>query len=254
MKKRRYGWRPQPKDFRDISYKSIRPKLAVPALPDAVDLTQISPVVFDQGDLGSCTANAIVAAYEADCRSAIPANPNGCPELSRLFLYYNERAMEGTIDYDAGANIRDGIKSIAKAGICREELHPYDISTFRDFPTVTAYNDALNHQAIEYAAVDNKTYDICAAIADGHFVVFGFTVYTSFESEWKEHGVMPIPKHYERTVGGHAVCAVGYDMAKQMFLVKNSWGEDWGIKGYFWMPFVCMQNLSSDHWVIKRVE
>jgi C1A family cysteine protease len=247
----RYGWVPDIPDARDFMYSAPEPVLA--KLPRKVDLRQQCPAVYDQGQLGSCTANAIGGAFEFDQRKQ--KLDDFMP--SRLFIYYNERAMEGTIDTDSGAMIRDGIKSVAKLGVCPESDWDYDIARFRDPPPQQAYEDALEHQVVVYRRVLNRLHQMQACLAQGYPFVFGFTVYESFESdEVARTGIVPLPPRTEKVLGGHAVVAVGYDDAKQWFVVRNSWGPDWGEHGYCYMPYTYLSDpqLASDFWAIYSVE
>lgn len=175
---------------------------------------------------------------------------------SRLFIYYNERAMEGTINEDSGAAIRDGVKSVNVNGVCKETLCPYVVSAFTMKPSPQAYAEAILHKTIQYASVNNLAInDLKACLAGGFPFVFGFQVYASFESNAvATTGIMPMPKSREKNLGGHAVICVGYNDAKKAFLVRNSWGTGWGLKGYFWMPYAYMtSNKVSDCWTIKSV-
>src|SRR5215469_6767170 len=121
---KRYGWIPDLPDHRDLLYAA--PVAALQALPGKVDLTSKCAPVYDQGQLGSCTANAIGGAIQFEqMKQSIP---NFTP--ARLFIYYNERAIEGTVASDSGAQIRDGVKSVAQQGACPETMWPYVISKF----------------------------------------------------------------------------------------------------------------------------
>jgi len=253
MIKRRWGWKPDRPDSRDIPYMALRPMTSAPIeLPPLVDLRVWCPEVYDQGSLGSCTAQAIIGAYEF---LLIKSQEQPDVSLSTLFLYYNERVVEGTVEIDNGAYIRDGIKSLNDTGVCCKGLWPYITQKFAERPTDEAYAEAATHQALVYASVHPDYRDVCIALADGLPVIFGFTVYESFmEAAVAKTGILEIPKRGERAVGGHAVLAVGYDMATQMLLVRNSWGINWGIEGYFWMPFAFIRNLARDFWCIKQVE
>lgn len=253
MPNNRFGWLKDLPDHRDIPYLAIRPMSMAPIeLPDKVDLKLNCPPIYQQANLGSCTAQAIIAAYEMELIKQEDL-PNA--SFSTLFLYYNERVMEGTVELDAGAYIRDGVKSINKTGICLEETWPYIISKFREKPPPNCYEEALYHQSILYASVSPNIYEIMLAMADGYPVIFGFTVYESFESdEVTRTGIMPFPKSGERAIGGHAVLAVGYNREKQHLIVRNSWGKTWGDAGYFYMPFSYINKLARDWWIIKQVE
>ena len=102
---------------------------------------------------------------------------------SRLFIYYNERVIEGTVDEDSGAMIRDGIKSVAKQGAPHEKLWPYVIAKFRTRPSAPAYKDAARHPAVLYQRVTREIDQMKGCLASGYPFVFGFSVYESFESQ-----------------------------------------------------------------------
>lgn len=246
----RYGWLPQYPDIRDLKFKR---RLHDTALPPAVDLRPQDIPIFDQGQLGSCTGNGIAGAV------GFLRKKRGLPVdiVSRLFIYYNERMIEGTVDQDSGAMIRDGIKSVAQLGVCPETEWPYDISTFTVKPSDACYADALKDVAVKYTAIDNTDINqIKDALASGFPVVMGFTVYSSFESEEvAKTGVVPMPAPAESVLGGHCVEIIGYTDADQRFLCRNSWGADWGMMGYMTMPFAYLANadLASDFWCIELV-
>jgi len=255
----RYGWIPDLPDHRDILY-GAQPG-ALRALPPAVDLrgTFAGVPCYDQGQLGSCTANAIAGALEFDEIT----QAEGAVMPSRLFIYYNERAMEGSVDSDAGAMIRDGIKSVATLGACPEAEWPYsdDASIhgpFRQKPTDRCYTDALARKALAYQRIARSVPLMKACLAEGFPFVYGFTVFESFEdTELWQHNIMPMPAPDESILGGHAVLAVGYDDARQVFIVRNSWGTDWGDNGYFYVPYLFMAHAdpvyASDFWTVRRV-
>jgi C1A family cysteine protease len=250
VKIKRYGWIADLPDHRDLMYAA--PMQVLTALPAKKDLTSKCPSVYDQEQLGSCTANAIAGAIEFDLmkenkKAFVP---------SRLFIYYNERAMEGTVASDSGAQIRDGVKSVASKGDCHEEIWPYDINKFADKPAQKCYKDALKHKAVQYQRVIRDLNQMKGCIASGYPFVFGFAVYQSFESQQVAktgHASMPSPG--EQAVGGHAVLAVGYDDSQNWFIVRNSWGTKWGMKGYFTLPYSYLlnANLSDDFWTIRVV-
>jgi C1A family cysteine protease len=246
----RYGWIPDLPDDRDHLYAA--PPVFLSALPPFTDLRMHCPEVYDQGQLGSCTANAIGGAIEFE---RLKQNlPDYVP--SRLFIYYNERVIEGTVNSDSGAMIRDGIKSVASQGVCPEPEWPYDISKFTEKPPAKAYSDAKSDRAVSYQSLVQDLNQMRGCLASGYPFIFGFTVYESFESQTvAQTGHVPMPGPLERAVGGHAVMAVGYDDASQSFLVRNSWGAAWGIAGYFTMPYTYLiqDGLASDLWTIRIV-
>lgn len=245
-----YGWVPDRPDQRDKLYSAIAAPPKV--LPAKVDLSAQCSPVEDQGQLGSCTANALVGNLEFLERKA----GHAVADLSRLFIYYNERAMEGTIGEDAGAAIRDGVKSLVKQGVCTEKKWPYQIAKFTAKPSPACYKEAANHQVNSYHRILTLE-QMKQCLAEGYPFVFGFTVYESFESPAvAKTGTLNLPKTSEKNLGGHAVCAVGYDDKTQRFLVRNSWGADWGLKGYFTMPYAYASNnnLADDFWTIRVFE
>jgi len=251
---RRLGWKPDLPDFRDRVLSLPAEKTA--SLPSSVDLRKSEALAFeiyDQGNLGSCTANAIGAAFHFEqlrqgLRGFTP---------SRLFIYYNERSMEGTVEKDNGAYIRDGIKSLNKEGICPESMWPYDIDTFTQKPDEICYKEATLNTCKEYARVPQTMEDMKGCINEGFPFVFGFAVFESFMThEVATTGIMPMPDEFEGILGGHAVQACGYDDENQWFIVRNSWGEEWGDKGYFYMPYEYISNtqLCSDLWAVRFVD
>jgi C1A family cysteine protease len=245
----RFGWTPDLPDHRDQVYSAPAP--SAQGLPGSVDLRPHCPPVYDQGQLGSCTANAIAGLLEFDRKKQ--SLSDFVP--SRLFIYYNERVMEGTVAADAGAQIRDGIKSVAKIGAPPEKDWPYDIAKFTKKPAAKAYSDAKLDRAIQYKRLVPTLAQQQGCLASGFGYVFGFTVYESFESQTvAQTGVMPMPKPNEKKLGGHAVMAVGYDTASRMMIVRNSWGPGWGKAGYFMMPFEFITSPNcSDFWTISSV-
>jgi C1A family cysteine protease len=223
-------------------------------LPESVDLRPGCPPVYDQGQLGSCTANAIGGALEFAQIKEKQANPF---TPSRLFIYYNERVIEHTVDSDSGAQIRDGVKSVHKLGAPPETDWPYDINKFSQKPPEQAFTDAKNYQAILYQRLTPTLGQLKGCLASGFPFVFGFTVYDSFESqEMANTGHLGMPLSGEKQLGGHAVLCVGYQDSSQTFIVRNSWGAAWGIKGYFTMPYpyLLQGTLANDFWTIRSVE
>lgn len=248
-KGRKFGWVRQLPDQRDIKFGAAAPI----ATPPLVDLRPFCPPVYDQGNLGSCTANAIAAAYEFEKMKQ--QQPYFMP--SRLFIYYNERVIEKTVKSDSGAIIRDGIKSVASQGVCPETMWAYDENKFTIKPSCKCYSTAKKNEVKQYLAINHTLADIKQCLTQGYPVVFGFMVYESFMSdEVAKTGIMPMPNPDDRPEGGHAIMSAGYDDSKKALIIRNSWGTSWGLQGYFYMPYdyITTPNLASDFWTIRLVE
>jgi C1A family cysteine protease len=256
---RGFGWKPQTPDHRDYAFAR-----APGSLPDKIDLRQQMPPVYDQGQLNSCTANSLAAAmeYERVRQSESDFVP------SRLFIWYNERDLEGSTASNVGASLRDGIKVLNKDGVCPESIWPYDPAMFASKPPRRAYVQAKTDVAVQYEAIQSLG-DLKGALAQSLAVVFGFAVYESFESaEVAKSGIVPLPAQGEKQIGGHAVLAVGYSDPDSRITVRNSWGPDWGMSGYFVMPYEYLTGpgtpsdassvngayLANDFWAIQKTK
>ena len=201
----------------------------------------------------NCTANSLSGAFDFERikQKLAPIGP------SRLFIYYNERLMEGSVNSDSGAQIRDGIKVLASQGVCPETEWPYNTGQFKVKPNDKCYQDAKSNTIKQYLRLDNTNLTLLkTCLSQGYTFVFGFTVYESFEGEEvAQTGIVPMPSPNEQCMGGHAVYCMGYDDSKKAFKVRNSWGTGWGDGGNFWLPYEYMTNpnLASDFWTIRLV-
>jgi len=249
--KRQYLCKPTPAKISDPLYFS-KCFEHVAHLPTKVDLRPGCSPIVDQGSLGSCTANAIASGLKEYKMSPLT-------RMSRLFLYFEERQIEGTIGQDAGAMIGDGMRVAQEIGICPEADWPYDIRTFTQAPNKKDIADAAAYKLTEYHRVTST--DLAkAALAEGQPVVIGIEVYDSFESPGAaQTGFIPVPNPKKESVlGGHAVCVVGYDdnlkhgKYKGHFIVRNSWGTAWGDAGYFYLPYSFFKRgFVTDMWTGK---
>lgn len=253
MSKHVYGYRPDLPDFRDHYVANGSAFLA--AMPDTLPATQDLSAQFSaietQVRIGSCTAQAIVGVLEF----LLIKLGLTYDELSRLFVYWNERNYEGTVNQDAGAFIRDGIKVAAALGVCRETLWPYDEDRYKERPPHAAFVDATRRRITEYARVPQDISSMRTVLASGYPIIVGISIYDSFESDAVTRtGIVPMPDASEQLLGGHAVVITGYDQQKKRFKLRNSWGPDWGDSGYFWLPYEYLENpnLASDLWVIRH--
>jgi C1A family cysteine protease len=243
-----YGCRRDTRDARDHEFSA-----RAGHLPAAVDLREHCPPVMNQGELGSCTAHGITGALRYLLRKA------GRPDvpLSRLQLYFDERVIERSVREDAGAEIRDGIKSAAKIGVGPEKLWPYQVSKFKTKPPMAVYNAATPFNALEYSRVAVDAAHLKTALAAGFPVVIGVSLYSSFDgADVEKTGVVPMPDlMHEQLEGGHCMYVVGYGQKPGYFTVRNSWDTDWGDKGdcYFPEAYLGSTKLGSDYWVVHGI-
>jgi C1A family cysteine protease len=244
-----YGWKPGLPDARDYKYSIVhREKVSQPG---SVNLQSLCSSVYDQLDIGSCTANCLAGLYE--CLRKKEGLPTFTP--SRLFIYWNERNIEGDVADDAGAIIGDGMQVLQKLGAPHESLWWYNTKKFAVKPAKGVYDDALKHKSGIYSKLDNSNLaELRNCLASGFPFVMGFTAYPSLESDAvAASGFLPMPGPKDKPIGGHAVLCVGYDNLKEAFLMRNSWGPDWGLKGYFWFPFSYATDttLCDDFWTMR---
>lgn len=245
-----YGWKPK---HPTIKYALYSARVEPGALPPKVDLRPQCPPIYDQGQLGSCTGNGWAGAVEflRMKQKLTDFTP------SRLFIYYNERVEDGDVPEDNGAAVSDGADVVTKLGCPDEKLWPYDVDKFADKPAAGAFTDAKQHLVLQVQQVSQDLTSMKEVLADALPIVVGFVVYESFESEQVTRtGIVPMPGHYEKKVGGHCVDLVGYDDSQNMFIARNSWGTGWGLEGYFMMPYTYMTNprLASDFWMASVTE
>jgi C1A family cysteine protease len=218
------------------------------SIPNDVDMRNKMPPIVDQGNLGSCTANAL-------CALVSFLNPKMIG--SRLFLYYNEREIQGTVTSDTGAYLHDGVHSLVKNGICHENDWPYIIKLFAVKPSPICYTKALDNQALVVKNIKNDLVSMKNALKSGFPFVVGILIYESFMTDAvATSGNVPMPAKNEKILGGHALCVVGYNDTNKVFIVRNSWGTGWGDKGYCYIPYTYLSSrkYTSDLWCITKVE
>lgn len=244
MKIARLGYRPELGDARDHAY--VRTAAALPA---SVDLRGgFMPPIWDQGDYGSCVWHGAPRVLMfARARAGKPI-----PMPSRMAGYYETRKIEGDTRQDAGCEIRDAIKVLAKLGVPPETEWPYDQAHFAKAPTAKVLADGQQDIITSYQRLSTLD-DMLDCLASGFPFAAGITVYESFESDGvADSGKVLLPAHDEQPIGGHCIAVVGYT-STTTFLCANSWGTGWGQKGYFEIPaaYLGNPNLCTDVWTIR---
>lgn len=215
-------------------------------LPSKVDLRKYASPVKNQKNIGSCTSFAYGGSYEL-MRNEMAKGIYGNDEwdVSELFIYYNERDLGGHINQDSGAYMRDGCRALYKWGAGLELFWPYITSKFKIKPSWQAYFAGRWTRIKGYYKCYNMD-EVKLALSKGLPVNFGMTIYSNFYS-YKSGIYNKISGNY---VGGHALSCVGYDDEKQAFIVKNSWSEKWGDKGYIYVDYNLWNRITFSHWAI----
>lgn len=249
MSHRRFGTHPDLPDGRDRVYL---PGLTV-RLPRSVDLRPACPPLYNQHSLNSCSAHAIGAALWFEERQLVAAD---APGPSRLFIYYNERVREREVLHNASVSLRDGYKTVASRGVCPEHMWPYRLARYAQKPPRRCYEAARSVRALQYFRLHRELKCMKACLAEGVPFTLGVSVHKSFMSARVAHtGEVPMPGRGDQVLGGHAMLVVGYHDASERFIVRNSWGRQWGLGGYCMLPyeFALHPNLSWDFWMCSRV-
>lgn len=244
-----YGMIPSSPDPRDYHlYQAIAP---IPVLPPAVDLRKLCSPVRDQGELGSCTAFAIGVGMREFLEKKAKKR---LTKLSPEYLYYQERLIEGSVFEDAGAEPRDGFKVLANLGICPEADDKYNIAKFTHAPSAKANLDAGKFKITSYHSMGGMQ-ELKQCLAAGYGAVLGIAVYESFEGEVvAQTGRVPMPASSEVLLGYHAIFDPGYHDDPSWpgggyAIFRNSWGPDWGDKGYGYLPYAYfIPELVTDYW------
>ena len=273
---RKYGWIPDAPDARDKIFAAAIDKAA---LPDSVSLRDLCSAVEDQGELSSCVGNACAGMIEILenksgvkntftktltpweiflCKTGLKKSncdgvyKYGFLDVSRLFIYFNARARDGREKFDNGTSMRSALKEMAAKGYCWEKEWPYSWSKVNVRPTSMCYASAKDKIITEYFSLSSTT-SMMQCLADGYPFVIGLTIFSGIHG-WKAKSTgvvdMPVPK--EASLGGHAVLCVGYDKKTERFLMKNSWGDTWGDKGYFTIPFEYVAGYGMDAWTVRK--
>ena len=254
--KRKLSWEKSKKKF---VFKKIAHFGDEAPLPPSVDLRPFCPPVLDQGELGSCTANALahlwgfleLKAMREKVQDAEEFDPSKFVSPSRLFLYYQERSIEGDISDDNGADAYDGVQSLINVGCCDETVWPYDIDQFDTEPSADAYAQAADHKISDYAELKDLD-GMRRCLFNGLPFTFGIDTFKNFE-DLSEDFIMPSPEG--KREGGHQMCVVGYDDTKGdhgCFIILNSWGPNYGQGGTFYIEYDDFLNNSAEWLVLTK--
>lgn len=229
-----------PVDTRDHVFRAEPTDIA-----NSVDLRTWDSLVESQGDLSSCSGNAMTNCYELLVKKTYP---DRFVDLSRLYVYYYTRLIENSLGQDDGILfIRNMLRAVQKYGLCREELWPYDEQRIDDLPTEEARNEARYRTVTEYRSVRAQT-DMLVALNQGYPLLVGMEIFEDFLDLAAPNPVVSMPDEKSRSAGGHAVAVLGYDLGREQFLIKNSFGTEWGDQGYAWMPFEYVRYYVFDRW------
>lgn len=228
----------------------FKASLKAESLPAKVDLRKYMTAVENQGQIGSCTANAAAGAYEYLLNRKQGVSDY---DVSRLFLYYNIRVIRHTENQDSGGAIQDIVTSLKNDGICSENTWPYVENKFKQKPNQQAYEEAKSNKISKFECIPRELNAWKSALAQGNPIIFGLLIFPSFQTP--RNGRIPMPGN-EKADGGHAMCCVGYSDPDRVFIVRNSWGHQWGDGGYCYIPYDYMMSSkynSGDGWVIYDV-
>lgn len=243
-----YGYKKDPIDHRDYI---LHMKTNLTASVTNVDLRSKCPAIYNQGNLGSCVSNGTAFSIQYD---QIKGNFPHQFTPSRLFIYYNTRVIEKTVNVDSGTTIRGALQAVNKQGACPEKLWPYVINQFRTKPPTSAYTSGAQHLVKVYTRLQFTLDQMKQCLIDGYPFIFGMILYTSF-NKVTPNGLVPVPKAGEKILGGHCMACVGFDDSKKYFIVRNSWGTGWGYRGYCYIPYdyMCDAGKTFDLWTIREI-
>lgn len=237
---RKLNWRPR------MHHHAVKKLQAVAALPVAVDLRPNDTPIFDQGQEGSCTANAGCGLFDF-----LSKQQGKLFITSRNFLYWVERAFDGDTGQDAGSSNSTCAKVLTEKGVCLEVTYPYGSTDLYPEPPPRAWGEAFHYKIKQAVSIPQDLQSMKTCLASGKPFTIGISVYDSFETA--SGGVIPMPGLDENLLGGHALCVVGYNDENQYFIFRNSWGTQWGDQGYGYLPYAYLTSpeLASDFWTFE---
>lgn len=261
---RKFGWKKSLPDHRHFKYAAHPEMQFKLTLPPLVDLRPEMSPIENQGELGSCVAHGTAANLEFLEMRDIKEKLMGSviftaglfQPMSRLFIYWNARVIDGDPSQDGGTQVSSALQALKTIGVCSEGIWPYNPGNVFSMPTPDCFNVATRHEVLEAFKLDNTNIaQLKQCLALGFPFVFGITVYDSFMGDGvATTGIIPIPAMSESLLGGHCMCCVGYDDSKSMFIIRNSWGTQWGLYGYAYIPYdyLTSADLAADFWTIRK--
>jgi C1A family cysteine protease len=219
-------------------------------LPREVDLREFFPQVKNQGSLGACSAFSTVGVFEFISRS------KGITlSYSESFVYFMARTYDGSTDKDDGSSIFNAIRALSDFGVC--ELQYWDPNgNYLQPPDAEARENATNNKVLKALNVKHNLNDIKSAISEGFPVCFGLKVYDSFGKPLKGFVTTPSEDAIQNENGGyHSMIICGYSDNLKVFIVRNSWGVDFGDNGYCYIPYSYIENkqLFNKAFIIKEI-
>lgn len=227
----------------------------VESIPQKVDLRKfLSSIEYQVGN--SCVANAMAGAYEYLAKREL----GEAGDISRLYIYYNARYLDGSHEEDTGSYMRKAIDGLIEYGACNENLWPNDYERINEEPPQDAYDQGSNFKIVSTEYIETELNIWRETLAEGYPIAFALNTFKNFDDANKNKGRVPMPKDNEETRtthGWHAMLCVGYSDIDRVFIVRNSWGETWGDKGYCYIPYDYMmhENYNAhDSWIIKSIE
>jgi C1A family cysteine protease len=253
-----FGWRPE-LPARDLLFGDARYVRTLAELPDEVDNSGLAHRPENQGRQSSCVGHATGTVFEV-CRAKDwgGGDPANAFQASRAFIYYEARRRQGWEHEDGGCYIRDAMDVCVEQGVPIEQSFPYDEHVYDREPPPEVYHQAEHFQVTRRLKLRNtRLVELLTCLADGYAFEGGLTLYESIESVAVAlTGRIPLPGWRESVIGGHALAFLGYSRRTEMFKGQNSWSEQWGDNGFFYVPFdyVTDGQLAADFHTIQRIE
>lgn len=230
--------------------------LADSNISSTIDLRKRFKEISQQYNIGSCVANAIADTFEYHLIVKHNIEPEKQPNLSRLFIYWNARNLEtpASGDIDNGTRISLAFHSISLYGTPTEDQYPYEEERVNRQPSYLIYKAALKNRIKNFYKItssgEDRLYDVIKALSAGHPVVFATVLMEEFKAP---KGVLKPPSWYQwfSKLGNHAMVIVGWDSTTETFIIRNSWGPEWGDNGHCYMhkDYIKSQ-FTRDLWVI----